>query len=62
MSHPLKNPPNPKARKRDPLRTPEGEDFRKEAGQIDNWLYHHRITEYFKPSQNGKNEENPEDE
>ena len=61
MSHPLKNARKPKPRKREPLRTPEGEDFRKEAGKLDNWLNHHRITEHFKPSQNGKSEKNSKD-
>ena len=32
--------------------------FRKETQKLDNWLYHHRIDEYFKKtSQNGKSEE-----
>jgi len=38
MSHPLKKAPKLEARKREPLRTPEGESFRKEAGKLDNWL------------------------
>ena len=30
-----------------PYRTKEGADFRREAGKLDNWVNHRRITEYL---------------
>ncbi|GAI52713.1 unnamed protein product [marine sediment metagenome] len=38
------------SKKIEPLRTPEGKNFRKEASKLDNWQNHYRITEYL----NGK--------
>lgn len=61
MSYPLKNAPKPRPRKREPLRTPEGESFRREAGKLDNWQNHRRIDEYLVTSQSGKTGENRED-
>lgn len=35
------------SKKTPPMRTPEGESFREEARKLDNWINHHRITEYL---------------
>jgi len=37
--------------------TPEAKSFKEATGKLDNWLYHKRLTEYFRTSQNGKSEE-----
>jgi len=42
------------------FRTPEGKHFRDEAAKLDNWLYHKRLTEYFKKDEDEpSNPENP---
>jgi len=36
----------------EPFRTPEGKHFREELSKLDPWIYHKRLTEYFKKDEN----------
>jgi len=49
-----------KSKRIEPLVTPEARSFREATGKLDNWINHHRITDYLEAPEDEEDEDEPE--